>query len=139
MMRPTSTFYANMAAGTPSHRKRVPLLIRASFCALLILGATAAALILFPDTEQRSRFSDLVSAIIDILAAVLLVGAARESARRSPRLGLAWGLLALAGVLYAAGDTTWLYLEALVNQAPFPSLADAFYLAYYPIFLAGVI
>src|SRR5512142_2376992 len=122
-----------MVARPELHRKRVPLLfVRGSICSLLILAAIAAALLLVPDADQRAKFSDVISAVIDALAAALLLAAARASLKRSRIWALAWGLLALAGLLYAAGDGTWAYLEAYLSEPPFPSLADVFYLAYYP-------
>ena len=121
-------------------RKRIPpLFSRGILVSLLILAAIAAALRLIQDAEQRSQFSDTVSALVDGLSAVLLFAAARASAKRSKRWALAWGLLMGAALLYTAGDTVWTYLEAFVHEAPFPSLADAFYLLYYPAFLLGVI
>ncbi len=129
-----------MVARPEADRKHVPpVFIRGSVYSLLIFAAIAVALLLFPDTAQRSKFSDVISAVIDTLSAVLLLAAAWASLKRSKRWALAWGLLALAGFLYAAGDGTWAYLEAYLSEPPFPSLADVFYLAYYPVFLAGVI
>ena len=33
---------------------------------------------------------------------------------------------------------SWFFIETFLKQAPFPSLADLFYLSYYPIFLLGI-
>ncbi len=120
-------------------RRLPPFFIWGGLLLLLIFAAIAAALLLLPDPGQRSRFSDTVSTIVDGLSALLLFVAAWSSAKRSKRWALAWGLLALAALIYAAGDVTWMYLEVYANEPPFPSLADVFYLAYYPAFLLGVI
>ena len=51
-----------------------------------------------------------------------------------------WWLLAVAVVVFAAGDTTYNVLTTILGQDnPFPSLADVFYLAMYPIAAAGLV
>jgi diguanylate cyclase (GGDEF)-like protein/PAS domain S-box-containing protein len=51
-----------------------------------------------------------------------------------------WWLLAIAVTVFAAGDTTYNVLTTLLGQSnPFPSLADVFYLAMYPISAAGLL
>ncbi len=58
------------------------------------------------------------------------VCAARVVRRREDRL--AWALMTLGLVAWTAGDLTWtLWLDNVANP-PYPSLADAFYLAMYP-------
>jgi diguanylate cyclase (GGDEF)-like protein len=92
-----------------------------------------------PDATRRTEFSDLNSPVADLLATVFLFVAAMQTARRSKRLALAWGVLALAELLYAMGDAIWAILEVFLHQAPFPSIADPVYLAYYPVFLVGIV
>ncbi len=129
-----------MGAKPEPYRRRIPPLFKwGAVSSVLIFAAIAASLPLIPDPAQRSKFSDGISTLVDTLSGVLLVAAARASAQRSRRWAFAWGFLALAALLYAAGDATWAYLEVIANDAPFPSLADAFYLIYYPAFLLGVI
>ena len=50
----------------------------------------------------------------------------------------AWGLFALAVVVDMAGNALYGAYD-LAGQQPFPSLADAFYLAFYPIVLLGLV
>ncbi len=51
-----------------------------------------------------------------------------------------WWLLAIAVTVFAAGDTTYNVLTTLLGEAnPFPSLADVFYLAMYPIMATGLV
>lgn len=54
-----------------------------------------------------------------------------------PAHPLAWWLLAGAVAVTAVGDATWIIYEAQ-GIDPFPSIADAFYLAAYPIFAAAL-
>ena len=52
----------------------------------------------------------------------------------------AWWLLALAVTVFAAGDTTYNVLTTILGrQHPYPSLADVFYLAMYPVAAAGLV
>ena len=52
----------------------------------------------------------------------------------------AWWLLAVAVTVFAAGDTTYNVLSTIPGRPnPFPSLADVFYLAMYPIAAAGLV
>ncbi|MFC4472681.1 aminotransferase class I/II-fold pyridoxal phosphate-dependent enzyme [Streptomyces xiangluensis] len=68
------------------------------------------------------------------VAAILLGVHRNRPAHRWP-----WLLLAAANLAFTAGDTTYNILEAAFNeQNPFPSLADVFYLATYPLFAAGI-
>ncbi|MFF7408732.1 aminotransferase class I/II-fold pyridoxal phosphate-dependent enzyme [Streptomyces lydicus] len=51
-----------------------------------------------------------------------------------------WLLLAAANLAFTAGDTTYNVLNTFFGQQnPFPSLADVFYLATYPLFAAGLL
>ncbi|MDT7581264.1 MAG: hypothetical protein QOK35_2528, partial [Pseudonocardiales bacterium] len=57
-----------------------------------------------------------------------------------PAHPLAWWLLAVAVTVFAAGDTTYNVLTTILGRVrPFPSLADVFYLAMYPIAAAGLV
>jgi two-component system cell cycle response regulator len=58
------------------------------------------------------------------------VCAARVVHRREDRL--AWALMTLGLVAWTAGDLTWTLWLDNVADPPYPSLADAFYLAMYP-------
>ena len=91
------------------------------------------------DPQQRTLLSDVIGPAVDFVAAASLFVAARSALKRSRRKALAWGLLGLAMLCYAAGDSIWTVLELILKESPFPSLADAFYLAYYPASLAAVI
>ena len=82
--------------------------------------------------------TDGIYPIINLLATIALFYAARRSSDQSKRLGLAWGVIDLAQFIYMLADLAWWILEAVLNRQPFPSVADGFYLAYYPLFLVGI-
>jgi diguanylate cyclase (GGDEF)-like protein/PAS domain S-box-containing protein len=50
-----------------------------------------------------------------------------------------WLFLSLAFAAYALGDMTWFHIEIIQGlEVPYPSIADAAYLAYYPLALIGL-
>lgn len=79
----------------------------------------------------------------DALYVALGVGAAatagRAAARGTGPLRRAWVLLALGLVAWVVGDAIWSFLERVLGIDPFPSLADVFYLASYPLLAAGLV
>lgn len=77
---------------------------------------------------------DLISIPVSLLAAILLGWVARQHSGTSYR---PWMLIALAALAYVAGDTAWAYIELVLGQDPFPSLADGFYLLYPVLLLLG--
>ena len=56
-----------------------------------------------------------------------------------PRWRWGWFLIALAMLSSTVGEFLWVYFEDVLGVEPFPSLADLFYLLYYPLLLAGVL
>ncbi len=66
----------------------------------------------------------------------LIVGARRNS----PDRRLSWYLLALAQAFFVTGDVlAYNYARFFGTPLPFPSVADAFYLAVYPLLVAGLL
>jgi len=55
------------------------------------------------------------------------------------RLRRGWLLLGIAAVSYMIGECIWFYYESFLQIDPFPSLADLFYILFYPLTLAGLL
>lgn len=107
--------------------------------ALLIIVCFAFTSLLLTDkTHMRMVFGDVAFPIIELLVISTLFYAAYNSKKQEKNLKIAWTLMALAFLSYALGDITWAVLELGLNQTPFPSVADVFYLAFYPIFAMGI-
>jgi GGDEF domain-containing protein len=68
--------------------------------------------------------------------AACFLGARRV--RAVPRTARAWRLLGLGALAYLLGDITYNVYDA-IGISPYPSVADGFYLAFYPLMLAGVV
>ena len=69
-----------------------------------------------------------------VAAALLAVVAARKTPQPAARL--TWRFLAAALVTYVCGNLVDFYLRVR-GLTPFPSLADLFYLSFFPILFAG--
>jgi diguanylate cyclase (GGDEF)-like protein len=113
------------------------------FYAIIVAGGlflVYLAVILFvPSGRMKVVLADWLNLALNLAATLALYVAARRSFASSRRLGVAWGIIALAQLSYTLGDAVWGVLEAVLNLSPFPSAADGFYLAYYPLFLVGVL
>ena len=104
-----------------------------------IIALDLTVTLLAGSQEQRIFFADVVAPAVELLVLAALAAAALRSFRLSKRLGLAWTLIGLSIAAFAAGDIIWAVLELGLNEPPFPSLADLFYLLYYPLLLSGVL
>ena len=108
--------------------------------AMLLLVLNIGMTLALQDNEQlRLVIMDLMSPAINLLATAALIIAAVNSAKYSRRMAVAWGVIALAQLLFTLGDIAWAVIEVGFGEAPFPSSADWFYLAYYPLLLTGIL
>lgn len=99
----------------------------------LLLGFAAVALYFFlPGPGLQSAYYPLIGFVCGITIIV--------RARRMERGRLAWYLFGVSQLLWAAGDSMWAVWEHIFHaEAPYPSIADAFYLIGYPIASLGVV
>ncbi|WP_267278161.1 hybrid sensor histidine kinase/response regulator [Arthrobacter sp. CDRTa11] len=98
---------------------------------ILLAVVVVAALGLF-FTANSGTTTALVAGDFAIMLAALLAGAScgRASLRGGPN-ARAWGFMALAAFIWAAGMALWTYYGLAYNHVyPFPSLADAGFLGY---------
>lgn len=74
------------------------------------------------------------------LFGLLAVGAVIVGIRmHRPRASSAWYLIALSQLLFVVGDLLWVMFDAILHIDPWPSVADAFYLAGYPVLAIGLL
>ncbi len=87
--------------------------------------------------EKRVVISDYQTTLISLGAAAALLLAAYRTRQYSPVYTRVWLFLGIAQIFYFLGDFVWFIYEILLNQSPYPSYSDLFYLLYYPfIFIA---
>jgi diguanylate cyclase (GGDEF)-like protein len=106
---------------------------------VLILAIEAFLTFAVKDPSLRMASLDILPVVINLLASIALFWAAYESKRISRRLGFAWLLMAIGQLIYTLGDLSWLLLEVILEEPPYPSFADLFFVAYYPIFFIGTV
>ena len=104
--------------------------------AALLLIYAGWQLLRWPAADRR-LIGDVFFYPVGLAAACAAVGASRRCADR-PRLRSAWRLLAAASIVYLAGDIAQTIYE-LAGPLPFPSVADALYLSFYPLMLWGLL
>jgi len=75
---------------------------------------------------------------VSLLATIIAWRIAFDKALDS-KLRRAWFILGLAVAAQTIGDTLWFYLEVILQQQPFPSVADIFFISFYPLALLGLL
>jgi diguanylate cyclase (GGDEF)-like protein len=100
--------------------------------AYLLAGAVAAGIFLDlePGSAAQRIWYDAIgaSAVVAILVGIWLF---------RPAAAWTWGLMAAGQASFVIGDILWEYYAA-IGEEPFPSVADAFYLAGYPLLAIGL-
>ncbi len=103
---------------------------------VLIAGQMALSQFYDADPSLRITLSNIISPIVAGLATYCLILAA---ARSTGKMRTAWGLMAAALFSAALADITWGILETSLGIVPFPSIADVFYMLFYPLFALGIL
>ena len=106
---------------------------------ILLTVLNIAVILLLPDSSTRLALSDFLYLLLDLSVVVCLWLAARAARAVSPRLAACWWLLLASHLFDFIADVLWVYFELVLQIDPFPSLADIFYIASYPVFLIGVL
>ncbi len=112
----------------------VAVLAVVSWCGLLAVFLSGAG-----DETQRTWLIDLAYMLLDGLAAATTLAAGLLPSRCERRTRIAWCLVGAAFSARLVADSIWWWLEAVQGQAPFPSLADAFYVLFVPVLLAALL
>jgi len=92
-----------------------------------------------PDSDYKVVLSDISFIFVNLVTVLALWLAARHSKNISGKYTKSWVILCLAQLLFTLGDLFWAYFEIIIKSEPFPSVADIFYLSYYPVFFIGIL
>ena len=110
--------------------------IAAALAALLTAGFGAWMALRVAGVDVSQAVDDVGEGVAALLAAAACAVAAW---RHRGRMRLAWALLGASALVWTAGEAAWCYFELLLKQqVPFPSAADAGFLAAVPFAVAGV-
>ena len=88
--------------------------------------------------ERVSLIANLFSFTPSLLSTILAWRLAVQKSLSMP-LRRAWFILGLCFFMFLIGNLVWAYLEVVLQVEPFPSIADIFYLAFYPLGLWGLL
>src|SRR4051812_30221839 len=100
----------------------------------VVLGATLVYTVLYTAWTfghwwgDRVTVSDVASWPVLVVAIILSWQRARTAGERER---MAWRLIAAAYSSWLVAEVLWFVEEVVRHRAPFPSVADAFYLAFY--------
>lgn len=122
------------SSGAETGTDLAPRLLNHVWIALIVLTILEASRELFglagPKQVYESVFPDLV---IGASAALILVRAARD-----PKARRAWLAMGLAMASWCLGNTIWSVLYGAAPRAPYPTVADVFWLLWYPLMAVGL-
>ena len=124
-------------AGEQSDCGVSPFREAAAIGAILIMVHLMISFFLKNDLLLRTTLSDILIPIVDVLATISLFSLA-SNPELEPRIRKAWTFMAIGLLSNTLADTSWTILEIGLHQELFPSIADVFYLAFYPIFALGI-
>ena len=86
----------------------------------------------------RAEFGDIAVTVASCFGAAGLIYAFLNSDKQEKKIRIALILMASGMLFNVLAETVWTILEVGLHQQPFPSLADGFYLMFYPLFTIGI-
>ena len=134
----TSTLRLAAIAGSAVREWVLPFRYSQAAGALIIISFYLTMVALSNNQEANTNFTDIATLLIDVLVTLALFYASIYCYFHGKRIYLAWLILAIARLSYTIADVFWAYTEIVLRESPFPSMADYFYMAYYPLFLFGI-
>ncbi len=76
---------------------------------------------------------------LNLIVVITLFYVAKKSSKYGKNAFRGWFLIALSQIATLLGNILWIVLSIRYNQFPYPSVADIFYLLYYPLLIAGIL
>ncbi|MGZ7068359.1 MAG: sensor histidine kinase [Methanobacterium sp.] len=83
--------------------------------------------------------NDITFLLINFMVLSILIYVTKQSSIHGRNAFIGWTLITLSIIVTIIGNIIWIILPAGFNQVSFPSVADIFYLAYYPLILIGIL
>jgi hypothetical protein len=125
------------AGAAPEARAPHPWLLGLSTATAVCVAYLLMVGLSWGQIADRSLYSNL--GMIPIGVAATVVAASAGTMRNDARSAWAWRLIAAAFACFCAGDILYFFYQNVLGRSPFPSVADAGYLLYYPLMLVGLL
>ncbi len=124
----------------PGYQKQ----LRVFLGGVVILLALAALVFIvwaltFQSNSSLETFVSSILLILTFLSTFLFSLCVVLDKENDIRLRRGWLLLGIAAISYMFGELFWFFYESLLHIDPFPSLADPFYIIFYPLILSGLL
>jgi diguanylate cyclase (GGDEF)-like protein len=100
----------------------------------VLIGGLVAVTSQLPFVPQGIQ--DAVYSLVSASVVVAIIAGVR---RHRPRSAAGWYFMAAGQFLWVIADAIWNWQEAVLQVEKFPSIADAFYLAGYPVMTVGLV
>lgn len=104
----------------------------------VVVGYFFLTIALVSQAELILFLSDVVTPIISFIVILALLKTIQILKKHQSPAFTPWLFLTLAQIFFFIGDVIWGYLEITLQIEPFPSIADIFYIIYYPLFAIGI-
>jgi hypothetical protein len=124
-------------AGEGALGKPRPWLLGVSMATAVCVAYLIQAALSWTDIGDGSLHANL--AMIPIGVAATVVARSAVLAQTDPRSRWGWQFIAAAFACFCAGDILFFVYQNILGRSPFPSVADAGYLVYYPLMLVGLL
>ena len=121
--------------------KKIPVISfkKALILAFIIAIVYSMTLFLLKDSSMiKTSFSEFSSALINLIAAISLIYAAKLSIVYGRRIYVAWGLIAAAQLFDVINDIFLGIFNIGLNQIDPASIIDLFFMAYFILFALGI-
>jgi diguanylate cyclase (GGDEF)-like protein len=99
----------------------------------MVLGTLTC--VLYPFLEPDRLAAAVLYTLVGLSSVVVTVLSVR---RHRPQRVAGWYTFAAGQLCWVTGDIVYYVIDLGLHQAPFPSLADAFYLAAYPLYMVAL-
>ena len=124
---------------------QLKMTLKLSFRNALVIGISFLVILLFvlklltKQPEISDIFSYCMMIVLYVGVAISLYLASKASQIYGKRTQIAWAILSLAVVTSIIGSIIGGILVVYYNQSPSNSLADIFYLLFFPLFFIGIV
>lgn len=107
------------------------------FAAIIFFGVILLAL--KDDLPYVLIIANIAFVTLNLFVILVLFYVAKKSSKFNRRAYIGWFLIALSQLATFLGNTVWSIFNVYLNQYPTYSIADIFFLAYYPLIIVGIL